>query len=191
MPTPQKLQQKQTKATQKVGGSANPKPKKPAVTKAMEGGSAKKPVTKVVGGGKAAPSKGKTPRGGSAKGGGIGNTMKKLLPGKKEVRNNNTTNNDITNLWTEINELKKNVTNIMSVIAKINIETLNKVQFDIKAIIDAVDYNTKNKIYENQQNHVKIQNEYNNDGKPVTYNEYGMPNSIYDEMFPSIYEVRW
>jgi len=51
MPTPQKLQQKHTKATQKVGGSA------------------KKPVTKVVGGGKAAPSKGKTTRGGSAKGG--------------------------------------------------------------------------------------------------------------------------
>jgi len=53
MPTTQKLQQKQTKATQKVGGSA------------------KKPVTKVVGGGKVAPSKGKMTRGGSAKGGGI------------------------------------------------------------------------------------------------------------------------
>jgi hypothetical protein len=47
MPTTQKLQQKQTKATQKVGGSANPKPKKP--------------VTKVVGGGKvASPMKTKT-----------------------------------------------------------------------------------------------------------------------------------
>ena len=79
MPTTQKSQQKQTKATQKVGGSA----KKP-VTKAMEGGSAKKAVTKVVGGGStkkavtkvvgggsAAPSKGKTTRGGSAKGGSV------------------------------------------------------------------------------------------------------------------------
>ena len=37
----------------------------------MEGGSAKKPVTKVVGGGSAAPSKGKTTRGGSAKGGSV------------------------------------------------------------------------------------------------------------------------
>jgi hypothetical protein len=50
MSTTQKSPQKQTKATQKVGGSANPKPKKP-VTKAMEGG-------------KAAPSKGKMTRGG-------------------------------------------------------------------------------------------------------------------------------
>ena len=67
MPTTQKLQQKQTKATQKVGGSA----KKP-VTKAMEGGSAKKPaVTKAMEGGKVAPSKGKMTRGGSAKGGGF------------------------------------------------------------------------------------------------------------------------
>ena len=79
MPTTQRSQQKQTKATQKVGGSA----KKP-VTKAMEGGSTKKPVTKVtgggstkkavtkvVGGGSAAPSKGKTTRGGSAKGGSV------------------------------------------------------------------------------------------------------------------------
>ena len=65
MPTTQKPQQKHTKATQKVGGSA----KKP-VTKVVGGGSAKKPAaTKVVGGGKAAPSKGKTTRGGSAKGG--------------------------------------------------------------------------------------------------------------------------
>jgi len=51
MPTTQKLQQKSqqkhTKATQKVGGSA----KKP-VTKAMEGGNTKKPVTKAMGGGK-------------------------------------------------------------------------------------------------------------------------------------------
>ena len=46
MPTTQKSQQKQTKATQKVGGSA------------------KKPVTKAMEGGKAAPSKGKTERGG-------------------------------------------------------------------------------------------------------------------------------
>jgi len=53
MPTTQKLQQKQTKTTQKVGGSA-----KKSVTKAMEGG-------------KAAPSKGKTTRGGSAKGGSV------------------------------------------------------------------------------------------------------------------------
>ena len=67
MPTTQKLQQKHTKATQKVGGSA----KKP-VTKVVGGGSAKKPAaTKVVGGGKAAPSKGKTTRGGSAKGGSL------------------------------------------------------------------------------------------------------------------------
>ena len=66
MPTTQKSPQKQTKATQKVGGSA----KKP-VTKAIEGGSAKKPVTKAMEGGKVAPSKGKTTRGGSAKGGGF------------------------------------------------------------------------------------------------------------------------
>ena len=46
MPTTQKSQQKQTKATQKVGRSA----KKP-VTKAIEGGSTKKAVTKAVGGG--------------------------------------------------------------------------------------------------------------------------------------------
>jgi hypothetical protein len=69
MPTTQKLQQKHTKATQKVGGSE----KKPA-TKAMEGGSAKKPaVTKAMEGGKVAPSKGKMTRGGSAKGGGVFN----------------------------------------------------------------------------------------------------------------------
>ena len=66
MPTTQKSQQKQTKATQKVCGSA----KKP-VTKAMEGGSTKKPVTKAMEGGKAASSKGKTTRGESAKGGGF------------------------------------------------------------------------------------------------------------------------
>ena len=66
MPTTQKSQEKHTKATQKVGGSA----KKP-VTKAMEGGNTKKPVTKAMEGGKVAPSKGKTPRGGSAKGGGF------------------------------------------------------------------------------------------------------------------------
>jgi hypothetical protein len=113
MPTPQKLQQKHTKATQKVGGSAKKpvtkameggkgnvasvkskaatrgagsarggsvkisttKPrqhiggggsiKKPAVTKAMEGGSAKKPVTKVTGGGKVTLAKDKTARGGN------------------------------------------------------------------------------------------------------------------------------
>jgi uncharacterized protein YdcH (DUF465 family) len=51
MPTTQKSQQKQTKATQKVGGST------------------KKPVTKAMEGGKVAPSKGKMTRGGSAKGG--------------------------------------------------------------------------------------------------------------------------
>lgn len=68
MPTTQKPQQKQTKATQKVGGSA----KKP-VTKAMEGGSTKKPVTKAMEGGSTAPSKCKTTRGGSAKGGGMFN----------------------------------------------------------------------------------------------------------------------
>lgn len=51
MPTTQKLQQKQTKATQKVGGSA------------------KKPVTKAMEGGKAVSSKCKTARGGSARGG--------------------------------------------------------------------------------------------------------------------------
>ena len=80
MPTTQKPQQKQTKATQKVGGSTK-KPvtkameggstKKP-VTKAMEGGSTKKPVRKAVGGGKVVVVKSKaTTRGGSAKGGSV------------------------------------------------------------------------------------------------------------------------
>jgi hypothetical protein len=54
MPTTQKSQQKQTKATQKVGGSA----KKP-VTKAMEGGKSKVAAVKSKA----------TTRGGSAKGG--------------------------------------------------------------------------------------------------------------------------
>ena len=55
MPTTQKPQQKQTKATQKVGGGSTKKP----VTKAIEGGN-----------GKVATVKSKTNvRGGSAKGG--------------------------------------------------------------------------------------------------------------------------
>jgi hypothetical protein len=71
MPTTQKSPQKHTKATQKVGGSANPKPKKP-VTKAMEGG-------------KAAPSKGKMTRGGSAKSGGI--SISEKMPVTKKTMN--------------------------------------------------------------------------------------------------------
>ena len=63
MPTTQKSQQKQTKVTQKVGRSA------------------KKPVTKAIEGGKSAPSKGKTTRGGSAKGGvNITETVKGKMP---------------------------------------------------------------------------------------------------------------
>jgi hypothetical protein len=62
MPTTQKSQQKQTKATQKVGGSA----KKP-VTKAMEGGSAKKPVRKAIEGGSAKKPVRKAIEGGTGK----------------------------------------------------------------------------------------------------------------------------
>lgn len=125
MPTTQKPQQKHTKATQKVGGSA----KKP-VTKAMEGGSAKKPAaTKVVGGGKAAPSKGKTPRGGSAKGGGFTNTWKEKMPVTKQTmdrelqlfmdnklnelqQQNARMENELEKLSTQINELKKTNTDL-------------------------------------------------------------------------------
>jgi len=107
MPTTQKLQQKHTKATQKVGGSA------------------KKPVMKAMEGGKAASSKGKTPRGGSAKSGGLNmKAIKNLWPGK-EVRNNNTTNNNTTNnnttnLGTEIDILKTEVTDSSDLHGKID-----------------------------------------------------------------------
>ena len=162
MPTTQKLQQKQTKATQKVGGSA------------------KKPVTKAMEGGSAAPSKGKMTRGGSAKGGGYGINTANLFPGTKK---------EITNLRTEINKLTTEVTNIKSNIEKINIETLNKVQFDIKAIIDAMDDHTRNKIYVQQEKNVKEQIK-RNESNSITF-ENGMPISIYDEMYPHIYVGRW
>ena len=109
MPTTQKSQQKQMKATQKVGGSA----KKP-VTKAMEGGSTKKPaVTKAMEGGKAAPSKGKTTRGGSAKGGGMGlpGSMKDLLPVTKKKTNH---------LEKRIGDVEKSIGDVNDVVESIN-----------------------------------------------------------------------
>jgi len=70
MPTTQKSPQKQTKATQKVGGSA------------------KKPVRKDMEGGKAAPSKGKTARCGSARGGSLYNyeeTKKRSIENQERI----------------------------------------------------------------------------------------------------------
>jgi hypothetical protein len=125
MPTTQKSPQKHTKATQKVGGSA----KKP-VMKAMEGGSAKKPVTKAmeggstkktsvtkaVGGGKskvAAVKSKATTRGGSARGGMIGNlSVPKLYEETKERSITNSTRidnfeNTIKKTNTKISDLEK------------------------------------------------------------------------------------
>jgi hypothetical protein len=73
MPTTQKSQQKQTKATQKVGGSA----KKP-VTKAMEGGKGKVAAVKTKA----------TMRGGSAKGGSFYNyeeTKERSIKNEKDI----------------------------------------------------------------------------------------------------------
>jgi hypothetical protein len=86
-------------------------------------------------------------------------------------------------------KLTTEVTNIKSNIEKINIETLNKVQFDIKAIIDAMDDHTRNKIYEQQEKNVKEQIKHN-ESNSITF-ENGMPISIYDEMYPHIYVGRW
>ena len=116
MPTTQKSQQKQMKATQKVGGSA----KKP-VTKAMEGGSTKKPaVTKAMEGGKAAPSKGKTTRGGSAKGGGMGlpGSMKDLLPVTKKKTNH--LEKRIGDVEKSIGDVEKSIGDVNDVVESIN-----------------------------------------------------------------------
>ena len=168
MPTTQKPQQKHTKATQKVGGSA----KKP-VTKAMEGGKGKVAVVKTKA----------TTGGGSAKR--IVETVKGNMPVTQKAMDN-----DITNLVTEINNLKTEVTNIKNNINKINSETLNRVQFDIDAIIDAMDENTREKIYENQknqkiyENNANIQSTHNREGKlPPTLNEYGMRKSFYETIY--------
>ena len=141
MPTTQKSQQKQMKATQKVGGSA----KKP-VTKAMEGGSTKKPaVTKAMEGGKAAPSKGKTTRGGSAKGGGMGlpGSMKDLLPVTKKKTNH---------LEKRIGDVEKSIGDVNGVVESINTNNeihSKKIEIltaQIKAIFSFLDEETQNKI---------------------------------------------
>ena len=106
MTTTQKSQQKQTKVTQKVGGSA------------------KKPVTKAMEGGKVAPSKGKMTRGGSAKGGGISEKMpvtKKKFNEKIELLDNS-----INTFTTNINQRIEIIdTNIRSL--QIQIAALDKV----------------------------------------------------------------
>ena len=148
MPTTQKSQQKQMKATQKVGGSA----KKP-VTKAMEGGSTKKPaVTKAMEGGKAAPSKGKTTRGGSAKGGGMGlpGSMKDLLPVTKKKTNH--LEKRIGDVEKSIGDVEKSIGDVNDVVESINTNNeihSKKIEIltaQIKAIFSFLDEETQNKI---------------------------------------------
>ena len=113
MPTTQKLQQKQTKATQKVGGSA------------------KKPVTKAMEGGKVAPSKGKMTRGGSAKGGALWN-KKSTENAEKIIELNNKISNikkeDISNIKQDISNIKRDITYLKS--------GLKLTKFYIKAILE-------------------------------------------------------
>ena len=100
MPTTQKPQQKQTKATQKVGGSA----KKP-VTKAMEGGK-----------GKVAAVKSKaTTRGGSAKGGSFYNyeeTKERSIKNEKDIIELNKKISNISNINQDISNINQDISNI-------------------------------------------------------------------------------
>jgi chromosome segregation ATPase len=99
MPTTQKSQQKQTKVTQKVGGSA------------------KKPVTKAMEGGKVAPSKGKMTRGGSAKGGGISEKMP--VTKKKFKEEIELLDNRINTFTTNITQINENIRSLQIHIAEL------------------------------------------------------------------------
>ena len=118
MPTTQKPQQKQTKATQKVGGSA----KKP-VTKAMEGGKSK-----------VATVKSKTVvRGGSARGGASGGVIPKLY---EDTKNRSKENES------RINNIDRRI-DVM--IRKMN-DKYKKLNTQIEAIFSTLDEETKEKI---------------------------------------------
>ena len=136
MPTTQKLQQKQTNATQKVGRSA------------------KKPVTKAMEGGKAAPSKGKMTRGGSAKGGGISSISEKMPVTKK------TMNEAINEIETKINsrtdtkiyEVNKTIQAINSMIDM----KMSEVNDTIGAIFNNLDNDKQSKIRQELSNNRRI-----------------------------------
>jgi hypothetical protein len=119
MPTTQKSQQKHTKATQKVGGSA------------------KKPVTKAIEGGKVAPSKGKMTRGGSAKGGGnITETVKGKMP---------VTMKKFTEEINRLNRLEQSI-GALKTDKEIHSKKLETLTAQIKAIFRFLDKETQNKI---------------------------------------------
>jgi hypothetical protein len=119
MPTTQKLQQKQTKATQKVGGSA----KKP-VTKAMEGGKGNVASVK---------SKAATRGGVSAKG---------LMPwNKKSTENANDIielKGNISNIRGDISNIRGDISNIRDDIIKLK-SGLKVKEFYIDAILGKYD----------------------------------------------------
>jgi len=194
MPTTQKSQQKHTKATQKVGGSA----KKP-ITKAMEGGSTKKPVTKAtqkVGGstkkpvtkamegGKVAPSKGKTTRGGSAKGGALWNA--RSIKNENNIRELNT---KITKIEEVIPELVKMIRFIYNVNCN-NLKKQYPEEYMLRELQETVmqleiDYGKEGKEY-------RSRSVCNRDCEPVEY-PYGLNvnspketqvNSTIKQMFP-------
>jgi len=134
MPTTQKSPKKQTKATQKVGGSA------------------KKPVTKAMEGGKAAPSKGKMTRGGSAKGGGISSiSISEKMPVTKK-----TMNEAINEIETKIKET------IQSIDSKIDAKIyevgtkIYEVEETIQAIFNNLDNDKQFKIRQEISNNRKL-----------------------------------
>ena len=146
MPTTQKSPQKHTKATQKVGGSANPKPKKP-VTKAMEGGSA-------------APSKCKTTRGGSGNGMKLPWNSKSITNAENIFKLNKKISNitgDISNIKGDISNIKRDITKLKTTNTDLKVG-LNLNNLYIKAILEKYSTEEVNQINKTVTSNIEREN---------------------------------